>query len=292
MFHLAAQPGVRGSWGRTFDVYLRDNLLATQRVFEAAAQRGVRVVFASSSSVYGNAATLPDVRGHAAAAGVAVRRHEALLRAPRRRLRGRRRPRLRRPCATSPSTVRASGPTWRSGGSPSALAEGGTFVVYGTGEQSRDVTYVDDAVLATIAAMDAAAPGRGLQRRRRQRDVAARDHRAVQRSQRARPRGAASARGRRRRASDGCRHEPHPRRARVAAADRDRAGTHGAPQLGSVPPGPDSAGLTPPDSELFRQSSPVGRASSSKHRRPRECRGSGLRLMVAPPRHVNGARVA
>jgi nucleoside-diphosphate-sugar epimerase len=40
-------------------VYLRENLLATQRVFEAAADAGVRVVFASSSSVYGNAPSYP-----------------------------------------------------------------------------------------------------------------------------------------------------------------------------------------------------------------------------------------
>ena len=53
--HLAAQPGVRQSWGQSFAVYARHNLLATQRVFAAAAAAGVRVVFASSSSVYGEA---------------------------------------------------------------------------------------------------------------------------------------------------------------------------------------------------------------------------------------------
>src|SRR5436190_7045510 len=65
VFHLAAQPGVRGSWGETFSHYARDNVVATQRVFEAAAQCGLRVVWASSSSVYGNAETYPtaeDVR--------------------------------------------------------------------------------------------------------------------------------------------------------------------------------------------------------------------------------------
>src|SRR4051794_9251055 len=45
VFHLAAQPGVR-SFGEVFPVYLRDNVLATQRVFEAAARDGVKVVFA------------------------------------------------------------------------------------------------------------------------------------------------------------------------------------------------------------------------------------------------------
>src|SRR5207302_7404104 len=58
VFHLAAQPGVR-SFGDVFPVYLRRNLLASQRVFEAAARDGVRVVFASSSSVYGAAERYP-----------------------------------------------------------------------------------------------------------------------------------------------------------------------------------------------------------------------------------------
>ena len=54
VFHLAGQPGVR-SFGDVFPLYVRRNLLATQRVFEACARAGVRVVFASSSSVYGDA---------------------------------------------------------------------------------------------------------------------------------------------------------------------------------------------------------------------------------------------
>src|ERR1700754_4330132 len=54
VFHLAAQAGVRSSFGPGFGQYLRDNALATQRVFEAARRAGCpRVVFASSSSVYG-----------------------------------------------------------------------------------------------------------------------------------------------------------------------------------------------------------------------------------------------
>ena len=58
VFHLAAQPGVR-SFGDVFPLYLRGNVLATQRVFEAAARDGVKVVFASSSSVYGAAERYP-----------------------------------------------------------------------------------------------------------------------------------------------------------------------------------------------------------------------------------------
>jgi UDP-glucuronate 4-epimerase len=153
VFHLAAQPGVRGSWGRTFAVYVRDNLVATQRVFEAAAAGGVRVAFASSSSVYGNAAAHPTredatprpvspygvtklccedlARAYALEAGldfVALRYFTVYG------------PRQRPDMATQRVAT--------------ALATGGRFQIYGDGAQSRDVTYVSDAVDATTAAME------------------------------------------------------------------------------------------------------------------------------------------
>jgi UDP-glucuronate 4-epimerase len=60
IFHLAAEPGVRSSWGDRFDLFVRNNVVATQRLLEAAREkRPRRLVFASSSSIYGNAATLP-----------------------------------------------------------------------------------------------------------------------------------------------------------------------------------------------------------------------------------------
>jgi hypothetical protein len=58
IFHLAGQPGVR-SFGPVFADHVRHSVLATQRVFDAAARAGVRVVFASSSSVYGDAERFP-----------------------------------------------------------------------------------------------------------------------------------------------------------------------------------------------------------------------------------------
>src|SRR5688572_25588348 len=58
VFHLAGQPGVR-SFGSVFPLYLRQNVLASQRVFEAAAEAGTRVVFSSSSSIYGEAERYP-----------------------------------------------------------------------------------------------------------------------------------------------------------------------------------------------------------------------------------------
>jgi UDP-glucuronate 4-epimerase len=58
VFHLAAQPGVRPSF-ENLDLYLRRNVLATQRVLEAASRAQVRTVLASSSSVYGDAEDYP-----------------------------------------------------------------------------------------------------------------------------------------------------------------------------------------------------------------------------------------
>ena len=158
IFHLAAQPGVRGSWGTSFAQYVRDNLLATQRLLEAASAARARVVFASSSSVYGNAAAYPtpeDTRPrpispygvtklgceHLAAAYAAEARADAValryftVYGPR-----------QRPDMAFTRIVRA-------------LVEGAEFRVFGTGEQSRDVTYVADAVSAAIAAMERAPAG-------------------------------------------------------------------------------------------------------------------------------------
>jgi UDP-glucuronate 4-epimerase len=61
VFHAAAQAGVRASWGSEFDAYLHDNLAATQRLLEAAVASPdpPRIVYSSSSSVYGNAERYP-----------------------------------------------------------------------------------------------------------------------------------------------------------------------------------------------------------------------------------------
>ena len=60
VFHLAAEPGVRPSWGERFDQYLRNNLVATQHLLEAARGTSLqRFVYASSSSIYGQAERFP-----------------------------------------------------------------------------------------------------------------------------------------------------------------------------------------------------------------------------------------
>ena len=60
VFHQAAQAGVRGSWGKNFEIYIRNNILATQKLLEYYKDRKLRkFVYASSSSIYGNVHELP-----------------------------------------------------------------------------------------------------------------------------------------------------------------------------------------------------------------------------------------
>lgn len=152
VFHLAAQPGVRASWGATFDDYLGHNVLATQRLLEACREAGTpRVVMASSSSVYGEAERHPtpeDVTPRPVSPyGVTKLACEALLTA----------------YAANfglPSVVLRYFTVYGPGQRPDmafhrfirAALTGGTIEVFGDGEQTRDVTFVDDAVGATIAA--------------------------------------------------------------------------------------------------------------------------------------------
>jgi UDP-glucuronate 4-epimerase len=157
VFHLAGQPGVR-SFGDVFDVYARNNLVAARRVFEAAARAGVRVVFASSSSIYGDAERYPTHEETEprpiSPYGITKLAAEHLARAyakgfdldvvvlrfftfygPR-----------QRPDMAFARLV-------------DALVHGTTFELYGDGLQSRAFTYVADGVDAVVAAMRRAPSG-------------------------------------------------------------------------------------------------------------------------------------
>jgi len=60
VFHLSAQAGVRASWGKNFEIYIQNNILATQKLLEASKNVKLKgFVYASSSSVYGDTNTLP-----------------------------------------------------------------------------------------------------------------------------------------------------------------------------------------------------------------------------------------
>jgi len=157
VFHLAGQPGVR-SFGDVFDLYLRRNVLATQRVFEAAAAAGVRVVFASSSSVYGEAERYPTPEDTPprplSPYGITKLACEHLARA------------YGRSFGLDAVVLRyfnAYGPRQRPDMAFTrvvlALAEGRPFTLFGDGEQSRSFTYVADVVSATVAAMERASAG-------------------------------------------------------------------------------------------------------------------------------------
>ena len=151
VFHLAGQPGVR-SFGDVFPLYLRRNVLASQRVFEAAARDGVKVVYASSSSVYGAAERYPtpeDTPPHPLSPyGITKLACEHLAAA------------YRRQFGLDCVVVRyfnAFGPRQRPDMAftriANALATGGTFELHGDGAQSRSWTYVSDIVDGTIAAL-------------------------------------------------------------------------------------------------------------------------------------------
>jgi UDP-glucuronate 4-epimerase len=157
VFHLAAQAGVRGSWGSSFSGYLTDNVLSTQRLFEAVARAGVRIVFASSSSVYGNAEAYPTTEQTAprpiSPYGVTKLTCEQLMYGYRSEL---------ELDVVALRYFTVYGPRQRPEMAFSrllgALLDGEAFTVYGTGDQTRDFTFAADAVAATIAAMEAADP--------------------------------------------------------------------------------------------------------------------------------------
>ncbi len=157
VFHLAGQPGMR-SFGDVFPLYLRRNVLATQRVFEAAAAAGIRVVWASSSSVYGDAESYPTAEDAEpqprSPYGITKLACEHLARA------------YGIDFGLDAVALRyftVYGPRQRPDMFMTrvviALAEDGSFELYGDGSQSRSFTYVADAVAATIAAMDAGRKG-------------------------------------------------------------------------------------------------------------------------------------
>lgn len=160
VFHLAAQAGVRKSWGRDFQVYTTNNVDATQQLLEACVGRPIhRFVYASSSSLYGDHVAIP-MREDAlpqpvSPYGVTKLAAEQLgylyhvnHGVPSTALRyftvyGPR----QRPDMAFHRFIRAS-------------LDGTPITLYGDGEQTRDFTYVADAVAATIAAGDRGVPGR------------------------------------------------------------------------------------------------------------------------------------
>lgn len=154
VFHQAAQPGVRASWGKRFEIYAQNNILATQKLLEASVgSRIKRFVYASSSSVYGDTDVLPIKETNRlkpiSPYGVSKLAGESL-------------------CYLY----------WKNFGVPivsfryftvygprqrpdmafcrfiKAILRGGEIEIYGNGNQTRDYTYVDDIVSATLSVVD------------------------------------------------------------------------------------------------------------------------------------------
>jgi nucleoside-diphosphate-sugar epimerase len=160
VFHLAAQAGVRKSWGHDFSIYTVNNIEATQTLLEACATLSLeRVVYASSSSVYGDRVPMP-MREDAlpqpvSPYGVSKLAAEQLcylyfanFGVPTVSLRyftvyGPR----QRPDMGFHKFLRAT-------------IRGEPITLYGDGEQTRDFTFVTDAVSATVAAATQGIPGR------------------------------------------------------------------------------------------------------------------------------------
>ena len=153
VFHLAAQAGVRKSWGTDFEHYIEHNIRATQRLCEAMKGSAVRLVYSSSSSVYGETAELPMREDHPTRPrspyGVTKLAGETLcllygdnhglpvvclryftVYGPR-----------QRPDMAFHRFIHAA-------------LTGDAVDVYGNGTQTRDFTFVADAVAANLAAAD------------------------------------------------------------------------------------------------------------------------------------------
>ena len=154
VFHLAAQPGVRSSWAAGFRAYMEANILVTGALMSAAESASVpRVVYASSSSVYGHSASLPMCEDQpcapvspygytklgaeraVAAFGERTGAVTAVLRfftvfGPR-----------QRPDMAFQRAIESA-------------CRGEPFHMFGDGTQTRDFTYVDDVVDAIVRSLD------------------------------------------------------------------------------------------------------------------------------------------
>jgi UDP-glucose 4-epimerase len=159
VYHLAAQPGVRRSWGSEFQIYVNENLLAAQLLLEAVRESELRrFVYASSSSIYGDAERLPTPESVSprpvSPYGVTKLALEHLCELYFKR-----------------SVVPVVGLRYFTVYGPrqrpdmafnrfiSAALAGEELEVFGDGLQSRDFTYVDDVVAATMAAAEGGEPG-------------------------------------------------------------------------------------------------------------------------------------
>ena len=154
VFHQAAQAGVRKSWGRQFDAYTHHNILATQKLLETCRNVNIKkFIYASSSSVYGEIEKLPVTENTCpkpvSPYGVSKLAGEHLVdlyyynyKVP----------------TVSLRYFTVYGPGQRPDMAfrifINSIFEGRPLQIYGDGNQTRDVTYIDDVVAANLMAVD------------------------------------------------------------------------------------------------------------------------------------------
>jgi nucleoside-diphosphate-sugar epimerase len=160
VFHLAAQAGVRKSWGSDFQIYTTNNIDATQRLLEAVAKKKIeKLVYASSSSVYGDAVQIPMTEDAlpqpVSPYGVSKLAAEQLCY-------------LYHVNFGVPTVSLRFFTVYGPGQRPDmgfhrfirAVLTNQPISLYGDGEQTRDFTFVADIVAACISAGDRGRPGR------------------------------------------------------------------------------------------------------------------------------------
>ncbi len=152
VFHLAAQAGVRRSWGSEFHHYIESNILATQNLLEALKDLGsVKLVYSSSSSVYGDTRDLPMKEDHrlrpVSPYGATKLSGEHLCEL------------YYANFGVSYTALRyftvygeRQRPDMAFSRFITSVIDGGKIEVYGDGKQTRDFTYVSDAVEANMLA--------------------------------------------------------------------------------------------------------------------------------------------
>jgi UDP-glucuronate 4-epimerase len=158
VFHQAAQAGVRASWGNSFECYTTWNVQSTQHLLEAMKGTGARMVYASSSSVYGETKLLPMHEDHRpqpmSPYGVTKLAAEHLcvlywrnFQVP----------------TVSLRYFTVYGPGQRPDMAFHRFIRAGLLgqpiTLYGDGEQTRDFTFIDDAVQANLLAAERGEPG-------------------------------------------------------------------------------------------------------------------------------------
>ncbi len=159
VFHLAAQPGVRTSWGSDFSVYTKNNIDVTQRLLEAAKTSSIKkFIYASSSSVYGLSSQLPMSETNTlhpfSPYGVTKLAAEHLCNLYHKN--------YGIPCVSLRFfTVYGPGqrPDMAFHRFFKAIAEKKEIIIFGDGQQTRDFTFIDDIIQANLSSIESGKPG-------------------------------------------------------------------------------------------------------------------------------------